>query len=179
MAKINGIELKALKSFLDHEGAPCMQGNVYYKGKKLGFWSQDSWGGCDIMDFDASILQPEVLRFQAGYPDTYKYKTLLDDPSMLFYEILTLKELEKQVKKGIKAGFQVFVSLLTDWEITTFFVKKDDTDENILKLCEQQIQAHLDRHKTRNHVIHIFRSLNGLNLTIDEDHPAPDYLMRK
>lgn len=37
MAKINGIELKALKKFKDHEGCTIAQGNLYLGGKKIGF----------------------------------------------------------------------------------------------------------------------------------------------
>lgn len=40
MASINGVSIKAFKKFRGHEGEELYQGNVYYNGKKLGFWSQ-------------------------------------------------------------------------------------------------------------------------------------------
>ena len=52
MASVNGISLKGLKTFKDHEGADIFQGNLYIKGKKIGFWSQDAWCGPDIVNLD-------------------------------------------------------------------------------------------------------------------------------
>lgn len=55
MAKIKGIELKNITNFRGHEGEPLIQGNVYYKGKKVGYYSQDAWGGMDIFNLDYSL----------------------------------------------------------------------------------------------------------------------------
>ena len=57
MASINGVSIKAFKKFRGHEGEEPYQGNVYYNGKKLGFWSQDAHGGiCDNFEFDETVL---------------------------------------------------------------------------------------------------------------------------
>ena len=55
MASINGIELKAIKEFRGHEYEPLVQGNIYYNGKKVGWYSQDSWGGDDHIDLDSDL----------------------------------------------------------------------------------------------------------------------------
>jgi hypothetical protein len=55
MAKLKGFELKNITNFRGHEGEPLMQGNVYYKNKKVGFWSQDSWGGPDNFTLDYGL----------------------------------------------------------------------------------------------------------------------------
>lgn len=52
MASVNGITLKALKTFKDHEGMEIAQGNLYIGRKKIGSWSQDAWGGPDIINLD-------------------------------------------------------------------------------------------------------------------------------
>ena len=57
MASLNGVSLKNLKTYAGHEGEPCMQGSVYYNGKKLGFWSQDGHGGPDRFDFNENELK--------------------------------------------------------------------------------------------------------------------------
>ena len=44
MAQINGVTVKALKTFYGHEGEPVFQGNLYLGNKKIGFWSQDARG---------------------------------------------------------------------------------------------------------------------------------------
>lgn len=53
MASLNGVSIKNLKLYRGHEGEPLYQGNVYLDGKKVGFWSQDAWGGPDELDFCA------------------------------------------------------------------------------------------------------------------------------
>lgn len=55
MAKIKGIELKNVVNFKGHEGEDLIQGNVYYNGKKIGFYSQDSWSGNDIFNLDYQL----------------------------------------------------------------------------------------------------------------------------
>ena len=47
MASLNGVSIKGLKTFLDHDGCTCYQGNIYLEGKKIGTWSQDYMGGDD------------------------------------------------------------------------------------------------------------------------------------
>jgi hypothetical protein len=55
MASINGLELKKVTHFKGHEGEPLMQGDVYYNGKKVGYYSDDSWGGPENLE-----ITPEV-----------------------------------------------------------------------------------------------------------------------
>ena len=55
MASIKGITLKNVKDFRGHEGEDLVQGDVYYKGKKVGFYSQDAWGGMDNFNLDYSL----------------------------------------------------------------------------------------------------------------------------
>lgn len=61
MAKIKGIELKNVREFRGHEGEPLTQGDVYYKNKKVGFYSQDSWGGPDILNLDYNLENLEEI----------------------------------------------------------------------------------------------------------------------
>jgi hypothetical protein len=70
MAKINNFELKNVKDFLGHEQEPLCQGNIYYKGKKVGFYSQDAHGGCDNIDIDCELsneLKTEIYEILNNY----------------------------------------------------------------------------------------------------------------
>lgn len=71
MASVNGITLKGLKTFKDHEGAEIFQGNLYIGGKKIGFWSQDAWCGPDIVILDEKYdrRKLEECFIRAGYED--------------------------------------------------------------------------------------------------------------
>jgi len=98
MATINNIQIKNLKEFRGHEGEPLYQGDIYYKGKKLGFWSQDFMSGSDTFLFNEAILQDEVSRCKAAYMDkSYPYN--IED---LMAELLDLTLNEKEVKKILK-----------------------------------------------------------------------------
>ena len=70
MASIKGIEFKNLKDFRGHEGEELIQGDVFYKGKKVGYYSQDAWGGMDIFDLDYK-LDKELLKEVKEITDNY------------------------------------------------------------------------------------------------------------
>ena len=71
MASIKGIELKNVKEFRGHEGEDLVQGDVYYKGKKVGYYSQDAWGGMDIFDLDWQNLPKDLMREIKNITDNY------------------------------------------------------------------------------------------------------------
>ena len=110
MAKINGVELKAIKTFKDHEGCSIAQGNVYIDGKKAGFWSQDSWGGSDSYDLakkDMEILASRAKDFGEAFPND-KFG-IHSDPDILMYTILELNQKEKVYKKYSKQGYSAVI----------------------------------------------------------------------
>ena len=130
MAKILGFEVKNVKSFKDHDGYPIYQGNVYFKGKKLGFWSQDGWGGPDSFEFDERPYNEamkgmdlvETLNLSTPYGFT-----LDPDMDILMGELLKLKDTEKYFKKFAKQGCTKMASLEHGYE--GMVVGMDDDDD--------------------------------------------------
>ena len=110
MAQINGISLKKVTHFKDHEGCPIAQGTVYYKGKALGEWSQDSWGGPDIYRFDERILNAEVEKYKESDLVEDKYRNFVSLNGLL-NELLRLISDEKSYKQGVKKGYNALVLL--------------------------------------------------------------------
>ncbi len=108
MASINGVTVKAIKVFKDHEGLPVAQGNVYFNGKKLGFWSQDSWGGPDNFDFNEKVLDNVVDQYRKSSLVDPEYKDIVSAESLIS-EIIGLTEDEKQYKKMLKQGYVTYV----------------------------------------------------------------------
>lgn len=122
MAKIKGIELKNAVEFRGHEGEYLIQGNVYYNGKKVGYYSQDSWGGCDIFNLDYDLpqhLKDEINNITNNYVggvlfekidmllfgDNEFYNHVKDKQigyEYLFMDLLQLMEHEKKYKKYSK-----------------------------------------------------------------------------
>lgn len=109
MASINGVEVKKLKAFKDHEGETIYQGDVYLNGTKLGFWSQDAWCGDDTYRFDVKLLDEAVKLHKESPFVEDKYKDLVTNPDFLMHDIIRLSLAEKDYKKGVKQGYDTFV----------------------------------------------------------------------
>ena len=99
MASINGIELKGIKEFKGHEFEDLIQGNIYYKGKKVGWYSQDSWGGCDHIELDYT-LPKNLLKEINDILDNYESETLFNGISLLYDEQYNVKFKHKIFKGG-------------------------------------------------------------------------------
>lgn len=139
MANINGIEIKAIKTFLGTEGY-ARQGNVYLDKKKIGFFSEDGNGGCDWIDFecDKEIKELFFSRVRAHYKNypaldymkiynmtmeeyvkqenklpvtTYEQES--NDIIMEYFmeKLLNLRELEQDYRKAVKKGYSVLISI--------------------------------------------------------------------
>ena len=117
MAKIKGIELKKVNNFKGHEGEPLTQGDVYYKGKRVGYYSQDAWGGMDIFNLDYNLddktrneVNDIVNNYIGGvlfkklddlYNEKYKVNFTYEQKGYeyLFMDLLQLKDHEGLYKK--------------------------------------------------------------------------------
>lgn len=111
MASINGITLKNMKTFRGHEYPVCYQGNIYLGRKKIGFWSQDSWGGPDEVDLERdysefrlvqkvkALNEDKAICGKSRGGEEYK----LDyDLEMLMSDLVELTDIEKSFKKYAK-----------------------------------------------------------------------------
>ena len=103
MAKINGVQLKALKTFRGHEGEQVAQASVYIDGKKAGFWPQDSWGGPDNYSDCLATIEERAKEFGNGCPSSY------GEPDIFMWHLLMLTLDEKEFKKYRKEGFQTIL----------------------------------------------------------------------
>ncbi|MBP3708293.1 MAG: hypothetical protein J6J36_06775 [Clostridia bacterium] len=121
MASIKGITIKNIVDFKGHEGESLTQCDVYYKGKKVAFFSQDSWGGEDRLDFDYKLsfekrqelerlfkekaqeflndrlTKGERVEFYQDHKEMYDVGTMILD-------LAELKDIEKMYKKILKQG---------------------------------------------------------------------------
>lgn len=109
MAKMYGVEIKSMRTFIGHEGE-CAQGNVYYNGKLLGFWSQDAWGGPDRFDFDEHLIDEAVEKYKLFLPkDNILFQFV--DAACLLDEIVQLSYMEKKFKKYTAKGYHTVVKV--------------------------------------------------------------------
>ena len=181
MASINGIEIKRVTHFVGHEGN-CSQGNVYFKGRKVGFWSQDSWGGPDSYNFNTKVFDKALKNYQDAFPDSYVYKNYLDDPDLLMYELDYLCELEKLGKQSFKKGAKAVIIVSDRYHISTTRISKEYSKEELLKKFKGLIEEEKKRvlaMKPHRENCHVFcaTSLDDFHLSLDKDHPAPDFMV--
>lgn len=127
MAKIKGIELRNIKDFRGHEQEELTQGDVYYKGKKVGYYSQDAWGGMDIFDIDYNLdkdLKQEVNNVVNNYIGGKIFKKL-DDLYDKQYNV-NFEHVLKQ--KGYEYLFMDLLQLLSHEETYKKYAKKWNTN---------------------------------------------------
>lgn len=183
MATINGISLKSIKAFRDHEGATIYQGNIYIDGKKKGFWSQDSMGGCDEYIADSAdrkankdfieILNNRAVKFKESHPKTYKYYDIIDI-DILMYTLMRLTDLEKTYKKFAKSGYPYMLTVSNFSQCKAVGVKKpfNLSDKPIMNRIEK-IKNEMGKGKF---VVNKFAS-EDFNITCDSKHPVPEFVM--
>lgn len=165
MAKINGIEIKAMKNFKDHEGLTIYQGNIYYNGKKLGFWSQDSYGGMDNYDFNTNILKDEVEKFKNSDMVEDKFRKFAD-LDILLDELVKLKETEKQYNHFFKKGFASMV-LVTDGYHYFYMASHLADKDAVLKEMDTQIKESKKRcFKNLDISVDVYTSSDDFNIQL-------------
>ncbi len=109
MASINGISLKAIKSFEGMEGT-AWQGNVYVGTKKVAFWSQDGNGGADWFDMMNGFSKKKLVESMKPYVDQKSIELKIIDESFM-YNLLWLNQTEKEFKKALKKGYKAMLEV--------------------------------------------------------------------
>lgn len=126
MAKIKGIELKKVNDFKGHDGEPLTQGDVYYKGKRVGYYSQDAWGGMDIFNLDYNLddkTKKEVNDIVNNYIGGVLFKKIDD-----LYDKTYNVTFEKPVQKGYEYFFMDLLELKNHEDLYKKYKKKFNND---------------------------------------------------
>ena len=121
MASINGISLKAMKSFEGMEGT-AWQGNVYVGTKKVAFWSQDGNGGPDTQE-DAEL-------------------GIIDESFM--YKLVWLVQTEKEFKKALKKGYKAMMEVTDGFHVANYYypdVPNCTAEELFMRPIENNIKG--------------------------------------
>lgn len=119
MASINGISLKAIKSFEGMEGT-AWQGNVYVGAKKVAFWSQDGKGGADWFDMMNGFSKKKLVEAMKPYVDQKSIKLKVIDESFM-YNLLWLNQTEKEFKKALKKGYKAMLEVTDGFHVTNYY----------------------------------------------------------
>ena len=173
MASINGISVKKLTHFLGHEGEDLYQGSLYLNNKKIGFWSQDSWGGPDRFLLDSKygekLLNDAVIALnpdKAIHSSTHeKSYTVPYDLELLLNDYLALKEDEKAFQTAVKSGYKG-VLIASDgfhqaiWSLPEAYSKMSDGElrKELNTQIENARSGFLKETPYHQHTIKIYRT---------------------
>ena len=182
MASINGITVKSLKKFRGHEGEPLYQGNIYLGNKKIGWWSQDSHGGCDNIHLDeqynVSKLEGKVRLHNLNKETTHTRRdgstfTLEYSLDRLFGDLMELKIDEDMFKDAIKNGFTGLLLVTDGYHVFGWNLSEKDMEHNndaILRKFHNAIEDGKKEHKFykedgfTKHEIKIYRSADDFKV---------------
>ena len=157
MASMNGVSIKGLRYSVSNG---IWNGIIYIDGKRMGIWSQDSFGGPDRFDFNEFKIRDRALDYYKRNPkvDTIKLygKSEIDydnlpmtdmstkpEPEGYFLEELAqLTDLENRYKKVLKQGY-TFIGKLDFLSIGQPIPKKGNicwgTSEEAVRLTYHDI----------------------------------------
>ena len=174
MAKINDFELRGITNFRGHEQEDLIQGNIYYKGKKVGWYSQDSWGGCDHIDLDYT-LPKELLKEINDILDNYESETLFNGISDLYDKTYNIK-FDHKIFKGGEFLFGDLIQLDTfekkykkfskQWGVNNIAICYKDLFSNVIKgskLPKNEFEKILNSDKEIK-LYYLYTSLNDFNV---------------
>lgn len=173
MATINGLQIKGLKFFIGHEGE-CYQGNLYLNNKKIGFWSQDSWGGIiDNVnlerDYSETYLRKQIIALNEDKTIKGKSTSGVDytinyDFERLMTDLLILIDNEKAFKKAIKSGY-VMTLVVSDgfcvstWSLPSKYISL--SDDEVQKVLAKDIEKAKAKMFNKEEItVKVYRSLD-------------------
>lgn len=141
MASIYGFEIKGLKTFMGREGQGC-QGNIYYNGKKVGWYNDSADGGMSDIEFDGDrercvqmemLLKEATRKYYERFPLTGQFADLTPTEEIFMEDLVNFTLDEKEFKKYQKDGYigmAIYQKIgETDKEYTVLFKREKAIEE--------------------------------------------------
>jgi hypothetical protein len=145
MASILGFTLKGIRTFRgrDWDG---VQGSIYYKGKKVGWYNDSGDGGAADIDFEGTIeerrkmdelLKAAAVEYYKRYPMTGIYADLPIDSELFMSALVGIIDDEKEYKKAVKGGYTKLI-VYTDPKTRFQMLAKFPTTESMEKYIAEK-----------------------------------------
>lgn len=135
MAKIMGLELKSVKTFIGTDGYG-LNANLYYKGKKVAFILDKGNGGPLNIQFMPNVKQEDIFdiaqKYYEKYPKFMLYDTAWGKLEDFVEELYALYETEKYFKKQVKKGFPIVVEVRYNKRTDDFLKNYDPSKQDCM-----------------------------------------------
>ena len=175
MASINGVTIKNLKSFRDHEECPIFQGDIWIDGKNGGFWTQHMFNGADIFASTSTNLEIEkrAQQFSDGYPKSAPFAEYQSSPDNFMDELVKLILDEKAYKKCVKKGFKTSIFATDGYHLAVRGVKQ--SPEVVAKDADS-IKKEMTKgfFKNTEYYFYMHGDADSFNIICDAEHTAPE-----
>lgn len=110
---VDGLEIKAHKTFKGHARETLSQGNIYFEGKKIGFIAEDKWNGETRIDIDENkkaefaTLESRIKEkgFTYTFPDGAKHELTTTN---YLTEVIIMTRIYLMTTKSLKTRTQVY-----------------------------------------------------------------------
>lgn len=144
MASIYGFEIKGLKTFVGRDGIGC-QGNIYYNGKKVGWYNDSANGGMADIDFDGDgerrtkmelLLKEATRKYYERFPLTGQYADLEPNEDIFMEDLVNFTLDEKEFKKYQKDGYigmAIYKKINEPYKAYTLLFKREKAIEEFQK----------------------------------------------
>lgn len=170
MAKILDFEVKGVKYYPDHGGDKVPYRSLYYKGKRLGAFRMDAWGGPMAYDhFSKNISKEDLFNELLKIPKHLGWHEFYESYDIIIENLVELKEWEGHCKKLRKKG-KILVLLKENYARDPLKHLESripsigfEVDENITEDELEQFTRQL-KEKYGDGEIRIFRNLEDFNL---------------
>ncbi len=170
MASINGISLKHITFFRDHEGDTIAQANVYKGNRKVGFWTQDTGGGADVFLDCYDAVQKAAHDFAEGSNRGNIYEATKMELFMCC--LLDLTEEEKVYRHNMKAGHAHMLYATDGYHCLSWAFADRQACEDAARdeKIQKEIEAVMDKDgiNRRKYTVH---SIEDYNVTVNADNP--------
>lgn len=150
MAKIKGIELKSINTYVTPEDHLVFSANIYMDNKKVGEAYDDGWGGDTSYRFYKEGVKEEIIsRAKDFYNDNPEMFCNINEEDYMYLDniiddLSQLKYLEKIAKKDTKKGQKFLVYVQTELnnfnngDILTCSNWNDNVKNKVVKNIEEK-----------------------------------------
>ena len=165
MAILNGIEIRGIVSNRGRKSAV-----VWMEDRHIGNWSQDEWGSPDRFSGELStIVKTKAETFREGVSKTSRFYSVADSEEIFMDRLATLVEVEEAAKRTMKRGCRTVIILPTREGLIEYSYRGLVSDD----LIEKNL-GHEEGFRDRM----IFRDSVNIDMVVNKDHPAPDWMVR-